>query len=337
MGSMDAERAMSTIKSNTTKPMMDFEEKNEKKYEAPNLISYIINTNVNVLADDRRIAIFDISSKYKGNHQYFNELNKKCFNRKCGEAFYAYMIEHENQKWYEYPVPESFSKQIMRNSNIHPVYDYLKTYYLITHKDINMTYKELNKAIEDSDIGCRLKNGLGRGKLRQLLNQIDIEVVKGHANVMFVKCTHRKLHDIFTKRKWIDDEDEYENPYKDAEGECEPDEKPKEKPKKKKDAEGECKHDKKKDEYKDGGYYKPTNDELDDSIAKAIGEAFKTKPIKGEWKKSNPKELPDDCFEDAEGKPKIKGKPKVKGSDRYVSHSIFTKEDYDMNAGTLYL
>lgn len=217
LGSFEAKTAMSKLKTFITESTMTFEQKNEAQYQAPNMTSFIINSNENVLQEDRRIAIFDISSVHINDEKYFDAIVGRCYNMKVGEAFYAYMVERYEQikdTFKESKLVESISKAINRNGNLHPFFQYLKEAYLVPYKDIKMTYKCLNEQFADSNFGRMMKTGeLPRGKLRQLLLQIGIEINSTSHHAMMVKCTHHQLRDIYVKRRWIDELDEFVDKY----------------------------------------------------------------------------------------------------------------------------
>ena len=87
----------SKLKRYTTSNTIDYEDKNEKKFQGENINNYIINTNNDALkdSDGRRIFICDVSTHRKNDREYFKNLRAKCFNNEIGEALFSYFLEVE--------------------------------------------------------------------------------------------------------------------------------------------------------------------------------------------------------------------------------------------------
>lgn len=68
----------SIIKDYITSPRIRIERKGRDSYEVANYCHFFMNTNsdwaVNASEDERRYAVFDVSNKYRGNKEYFDEL-----------------------------------------------------------------------------------------------------------------------------------------------------------------------------------------------------------------------------------------------------------------------
>ena len=81
---------MSTkLKRWSTSTEVIYSDKYIKSYTSNNINNYIINTNVEAIkaSEGRRYYILDLSTQYKNNHQFFNELYDTCFNVKLERHF----------------------------------------------------------------------------------------------------------------------------------------------------------------------------------------------------------------------------------------------------------
>ena len=191
-----------------------YEDKNEKRFMGKNITNFIINTNVEAIknSDGRRYAIFDVSGKMINNKSYFTKLASDTHNQDVGEAFFSYMLEYyETIKdiFNEDCIPTSQSKIISKIQNIHPIYNYIKTKYVLQNKGINKKYKDLEKEIIDyfKDVGLHIKCR----ELSEKLRFIGIELTNGHSNYKYVIIEVENLKEIFYKKGWIDDIDEFQN------------------------------------------------------------------------------------------------------------------------------
>jgi len=87
------------IKSYISDPTISIEPKGLSPYSIDNIGNYILCTNhrdsIIVEKTDRRYAIFEVSNKYRGNIEYFNNLAKKCFNQGTADEFYTYLLNFD--------------------------------------------------------------------------------------------------------------------------------------------------------------------------------------------------------------------------------------------------
>jgi hypothetical protein len=83
------------IKANITDPTLQIKRRYVDSYSIENIGNYILCSNhrdsVIVSASDRRYTMFEVSNCYKGNTSFFNELARKAYNQKSGDAFYTYL------------------------------------------------------------------------------------------------------------------------------------------------------------------------------------------------------------------------------------------------------
>ena len=81
---------------------------------------------------DRQYFIPDISTKYIGNHDYFDRLSEALEVNHVGEAFYAYMkdIATANRKFKEKIILKTVTKQDQIIDSLHSIHIFIKEFLL---------------------------------------------------------------------------------------------------------------------------------------------------------------------------------------------------------------
>src|SRR5437660_2972239 len=87
-----------TLRSIVTMKTFMVEPKCIDKYCAHDYNDYVFITNndwiVKVTMSDRRYCCFEVSQKYVGNIEYFNDIVKSCFNYEVGREFFKSIVDH---------------------------------------------------------------------------------------------------------------------------------------------------------------------------------------------------------------------------------------------------
>jgi len=129
----------SKLKRYTTSNTIDYEDKNEKKFQGENINNYIINTNNDALkdSDGRRIFICDVSTHRKNDREYFKNLRAKCFNYEVGEALFSYFLEVEiNGFNAQADMPMTSGKLDAIADRLGTIEKFLKSEYVLKQKSI---------------------------------------------------------------------------------------------------------------------------------------------------------------------------------------------------------
>ena len=218
----------------------EFVGKYSNSFNGKNVSSFIILTNNDAFVispRDRRYVMMDVSQKYLNNYKYFDEL-ALCYEGPdsdlIGEAFYWNCIE-EYEKYIKQNNGKPFNPQKNRPmtktkqgtiiDHLHTLYVYLKREYLAKkfgiHKQLLSQFrgKYLEKLRFDADkkeIGNIPKYSnhnldvLPR-KISELLKDIGIMTYAGTGNKTTIpEISYEKLYEIFKKRSWIDEFDDFD-------------------------------------------------------------------------------------------------------------------------------
>jgi hypothetical protein len=194
----------SKLKRIITSTTENYEEKNQKQFQAKNLANYIIDSNNDAIKDDegRRFYIADVSTKYKDNHDYFGKLRAKCFNDEVGKAFYSYMLEFNTDGFIPQKFPLTNSKLASFTKRIDDVYQFIKDFFILEKMDLNMKATDLfEKFWETHD-----KKKFLRADLKKKLEDVGIEYFKTNGNFIY-KYSYDQLKIIADKFHWLDEFD----------------------------------------------------------------------------------------------------------------------------------
>jgi len=128
----------SCLKEWITSDTITYSEKYMIGYTAKNINNYIINTNTEAIkgAGGRRYYACELSTKYKGDHDFWDTLYTTCFNNDVGKAFYLYMIEKDIKGFKSNNPPTTKRKKEYITNQLSSTYKFLKFNYLLCDKDI---------------------------------------------------------------------------------------------------------------------------------------------------------------------------------------------------------
>ena len=128
----------SCLKEWITSDTISYSEKYMVSYTAKNINNYIINTNTEAVrgAGGRRYFICELSTKYKGDSDYWDELYSTCFDDDVGKAFYLYMMEYDISKFKSNKPPTTAKKKEYISELLSTTYKFIKFNYLLCNRDI---------------------------------------------------------------------------------------------------------------------------------------------------------------------------------------------------------
>jgi len=186
--------------------------KGTNAFQTNNMNNYIINSNNDSIKDDdgRRYYILDISTKYKGNHEYFGKLREASFNAEVGRAFYSYMMEVDTNSFIPQQYPITQSKLNSHVKRMDKLYCFIKDAYVLKKKDMKQTPKDLFEEFKTycSDNGYSLSNKPSeKTEMAEKLKQVNLIPRKIGNN--YYKYSASELLEIANKNKWIHELDEF--------------------------------------------------------------------------------------------------------------------------------
>ena len=200
------------LKRDTTSDTCTYEEKYQKPFIAKNITNYIINSNVDAIKDDdgRRYFILDLSSKLKGNFDYFEKWRDLCFNEEVGKAFFSYLHTIDLTGFRDQDFPETRAKEDAIVKRLDNVARFLKDKYILKFKDLNTSLKELY----DEYVGyCSLDGckSLCKVDFNRRLESYAITSYKSNNTHNKFNYKHKVIDDIARKNKWIHSTDQYDD------------------------------------------------------------------------------------------------------------------------------
>ncbi len=209
----DWNKLSNDLKTFITNSTIDIEFKGKDKIEVPNILNVILMSNNNALridVDDRRTVMPDISNKYKGNHEYFDDLAQYVSDMAVGEAFYFDCLAHAqaNPKFNEKIIPHTQNKQDLIVDNLHTLYDFIKFEFIKKGLGINCTFSEFYAKYITYNTMHNNKAEESKPRVSKLLDEIGIEVKAMAQNIKHVVVHASALKSIYLKRKWIHELDD---------------------------------------------------------------------------------------------------------------------------------
>lgn len=199
--------------SNMIKPLItDKNIQRRQKYEIDkvmqNHLNVIIDSNeeaIRIENDDRRICALDISNKYKGNNEYFNELGKYVDNEDVKVAFLRYFLEREADDKVEKP-PITETSKSFKMSNLDPLISCIKNNYLFEHKGIDKIkcadfYKVIQYGLTDK---------YNENNFTRKLNIYFKTTKTSDHHPLYISYTYEELLNLYIKNGWLSSDEIYE-------------------------------------------------------------------------------------------------------------------------------
>ncbi len=183
-----------------------------KSYTSNNINNYIICTNQDAVksSEGRRYFICDLSTKYKGNDKYFNDLYDTCFTDEVGKAFFQYMLKVDVKKFNPQKMPETKAKNISHSDRLHSLFKFIKFNYILENKDLKISTKELFKDYSDYLIMSGATVSMTKNKMISLLREHSIDYKSSNSKAMY-NISNATLRTIGEKFKWFFSDDAEES------------------------------------------------------------------------------------------------------------------------------
>lgn len=185
-----------------------YSDKYIKSYTSNNINNYIINTNVEAIkaSEGRRYYILDLSTQYKNDHIFFNELYETCFNDAVGSAFYKFMLNRDVKKFNPQNFTETQSKKIAQSDRLHPLFKFIKFNYIFDGLDMKILTKELYEQYLQYIALTNNVNKITKNKMIALLREHNIDYKTTNSKMIY-NITNKQLKEIGNKYKWFFDDD----------------------------------------------------------------------------------------------------------------------------------
>jgi len=202
----------STLNVLTTEDYVSIEAKGKDAINIKNHISIIITSNdspVQMNKNDRRYLMTDISNKRTGDVEYFNKLYSCLEDIEVQKAFYWDCKDFANKNPFneqaELKNVETDAKSEVLIRNLHPVYQYLKSQYVLKRKDFNVYLKDFTESYNNhsGSKSSPIENS-------RLLKEIGIIGKNSTGNRHRYKLSSNELLEIFKKNKWMHEMDEFD-------------------------------------------------------------------------------------------------------------------------------
>lgn len=196
---------MSTkLKRWTTSDEIVYTDKYIKSYTSNNINNYIICTNSDAIknSEGRRYFVCDLNTKYKGNHQYFDDLYDQCFNDEVGKAFFQYMLSIDCSKFNAQKMPETKAKVISQSDRLHSLFKFIKFNYILEDRDLKISTKELFKEYSDYLLMNNITISMTKNRMIGLLREHDIDYKSSNSKAMY-NIPNNVLRAIGKKFVWF--------------------------------------------------------------------------------------------------------------------------------------
>jgi hypothetical protein len=204
---------MSTkLKRWSTSDEIVYSDKYIKSYTSNNINNYIINTNVEAIkaSEGRRYYSLDLSTKFKNDHEYFDNLYATCFNDEVGHIFYQFMMERDTTKFNPQKFTETQTKKIAQSERLHPLFKFLKFNYILDGKDLVTLTKDLYEEYLTYAALIETPTKLTKNKMISLLREHAIDYKTSNGKMTY-NITNKQLREIGNKYKWFFDDDNEEH------------------------------------------------------------------------------------------------------------------------------
>jgi hypothetical protein len=222
----DYKRFSTKLKTYVTEKTAMYAEKYEKQFPSDMITNFSVTTNHSLKdSSGRRVIELDISTEKKQDYAYFEDLRETCFNDKCGEAFYSYLMtkitDEESKNFFgQRDFPETNNKRVAISANLDYVYQYIKEEYILKNKPIKRV-KRAEFYLEYCE-WC-ITNHYRSGKKETFYQKLEeVKIVSKNSNGERFDYSIDFLKAIATKEKWICKFDDFEPMENDEKAEISP-------------------------------------------------------------------------------------------------------------------
>lgn len=215
------------LKSLITEPNFKCRDMYNTGYNQKNTFNFVITSNNNAVlmtqSNNKRYFIADINTVYKGNLEYFDQLNKILGKRSIEKLFYEDMIERFNTKckdWNEDITPDTNAKKEKLIESLPLFTKWFKDNYALRKKDLNMKQQEFFEEYfrqNPKDKSTKIKVG-------KIMTKLGIsthtKLIKGKSFKFYI-ADGEYIYNKYKEFNWIDEqvddiiEDENDDDYDD--------------------------------------------------------------------------------------------------------------------------
>jgi hypothetical protein len=183
-------------------------DKYEKRFRAPNINNYVVNTNFNAIkgANGRRYFVVNLNTSKQNNHTYFKNIMSQCFNDEVGHAFFSYLYEIDTSTFNALDMPETQNKsdlciELMQTHEL-----FLKDVYILNQRGLgNARVSDVyNKYVDYCT--SKKQNQISPQRFCQEMRNLNIPYKKISVN-KFENITYEFLYNLASKKKWLHDLD----------------------------------------------------------------------------------------------------------------------------------
>jgi len=205
------ESISSTLKKMITSTNINYQNKCTKAYESNNINNYMLISNNDSVKDDdgRRYFILDISTSKVGNHNYYSQLYTY-FNDEVGEAFFNHVYGLDTTHFNAQAFPMTQSKMDSLSKRLDSVYKFIKEHFILKNQSIDHSAVDLY-----NDYKFMTSKPVAKEDFHRKLSEIGINKTKKGLKIWYT-IDHEYLLNIGKTKNWINEVDEYEDPFDDS-------------------------------------------------------------------------------------------------------------------------
>ena len=198
----------SCLKEWATGDTIQYNEKYMIGFSGKNVNNYIINTNTEAVkgANGRRYMICDLSTRYVGNTDYWDDLNDSIMDNDTGKAFYIMMCERDVTKFNSSKLPKSAKKKEYIAELLNPVHKFIKFNYLLCNKEIKRIstkdlYNQYKVYCDNIDIKI-----VSQRNFNGAMTELNFKYKVSNSKMLYT-ISLEQLNEVARVRGWLSDMD----------------------------------------------------------------------------------------------------------------------------------
>jgi hypothetical protein len=198
----------SCLKEWATGDTIQYNEKYMVGFSGANLNNYIINTNTEAVkgANGRRYMVCDLSTRYVGNTDYWEDLNDSIMDTDTGKAFYIMMCERDVSRFNSSKLPKTAKRKEYISELLIPAHKFIKFNYLLCNKEIKrVSTKDLYSQYKLYCGNTDVKIGTQRN-FNGAMSELNFKYKTSNSK-MFYNITLDELKEVARVRGWLSDMD----------------------------------------------------------------------------------------------------------------------------------
>ena len=198
----------SCLKEWATGDTIQYNEKYMIGFSGKNVNNYIINTNTEAVkgANGRRYMICDLSTRYVGNTEYWDDLNDSIMDTDTGKGFYIMMCERDVSKFNSSKLPKSAKKKEYIAELLNPVHKFIKFNYLLCNKEIKRIstkdlYNQYKLYCDNIDIKI-----VSQRNFNGAMTELNFKYKVSNSKMLYT-VSLEQLNEVARVRGWLSDMD----------------------------------------------------------------------------------------------------------------------------------